>query len=74
MNGKVTNNRIRWYGHVLRMNEWRIQKILNMKVKGNHPMRRSRSKWKQQSKYVAQEEGRTWDETEEQESCGKVHI
>jgi hypothetical protein len=56
------------------MNEGRIQKILNMKVKGNHPMGRSRSKWKQQSKYVTQEEGRTWDETEEQLSCGKVHI
>jgi hypothetical protein len=34
LEGKLTNNRIRWYERVLRMNEERIsKKILNIKVK-----------------------------------------
>jgi hypothetical protein len=36
--GKLTNNRIAWYGHVLKLNEERTpKKVLNMKVKGKHP-------------------------------------
>jgi hypothetical protein len=32
------NNRVRWYGHVLRMNEKNIpEKILNMKIKRKCP-------------------------------------
>jgi hypothetical protein len=34
---KLVNNRIRCCEHVLRMNEDRIPKILNLKLKGNAP-------------------------------------
>jgi hypothetical protein len=35
--GKLTNNRMKWYGYILRMNEERISKnVLNMKVKGKY--------------------------------------
>jgi hypothetical protein len=37
LESKLTNHRIRWNGHLLRMNEERIQKILNMNVKGKWP-------------------------------------
>jgi hypothetical protein len=35
LEGKLTNNKMRWNGYVLRMNEERIpKKLLNMKIKG----------------------------------------
>jgi hypothetical protein len=38
LEGKLTNNRVRWYGQILRMNEERVPKmLLNMKVKGKCP-------------------------------------
>jgi hypothetical protein len=39
---KLTNNRMRWYGHILRMNEERISNVLNKKVKGKLPRGRLR--------------------------------
>jgi hypothetical protein len=35
---QITNNKMRWYGHILRMNGERIlKKVLNMNVKGKLP-------------------------------------
>jgi hypothetical protein len=43
---KLTNNRMRLYGHILRMNEERILNyVLNMKVKGKHLKGRLKSRW-----------------------------
>jgi hypothetical protein len=37
LEGKLSNNRIRFYGHVLRMKEEKIPKnVLNMKGKGKY--------------------------------------
>jgi hypothetical protein len=36
LKGKLKSNRIKWYRHVLRMNEQRTPKVLNMKVKGKY--------------------------------------
>jgi hypothetical protein len=38
LEGKLTNKRMKLYGHIVRMNEERILNyVLNMKVKGKHP-------------------------------------
>jgi hypothetical protein len=60
LKGKLINNRIRWYGYILRINKERIsKKVLNMKVKGKCP------RGKQQvRKDDRQNEGRTWEEIE----------
>jgi hypothetical protein len=61
LKGKLTNNRIKWYGHVLRMNEQRIpKKVFNMKVKGKYPNGRPRLRWEQQVRCHAEggKEGR----------------
>jgi hypothetical protein len=44
LEGKLTNNRIRWYECVLRINEERFpKKVLNMKVKGKCPRGKPKS-------------------------------
>jgi hypothetical protein len=70
---KVTNNKMRWYAHILRVNEDRIPKtVLNTKVKGKCPRGTSRSRWEQQvRKYVTQREGRTQGGNED-DSYGKT--
>jgi hypothetical protein len=67
LDNKLTHNRMRWCGHVLRMNEERIpKKVLNMNMTGKHPRGRPRSRKKQQvRKDVTQREGMSWEETEE---------
>jgi hypothetical protein len=45
---------------------------LNIKVKGKHPRGKLKSRWEQQvRKDVTQNEGRTWEETEEWELWGE---
>jgi hypothetical protein len=45
---EMTNNRIRWCGHVLIANEERIpEKVLSMEVKGDHPGGRPKLEWSQ---------------------------
>jgi hypothetical protein len=53
------------------MKEQRIlKKVFNIKVKGKRQRGRPRSRWKQQvRKNVTQEEGRTWEEIEEEEGA-----
>jgi hypothetical protein len=53
----------------LRINKETIpKKVLNLKVKGKCPRGRLRSTWEQQvRKYITHKEGRSWEETEEQE-------
>jgi hypothetical protein len=59
---KLINNRIIFYGHVLRINEDRIpKKILNFKLKGKYPEGRGKSRWEQLvRKYITQRERRIW--------------
>jgi hypothetical protein len=46
LGGKLRNNRMRWYRHIIRMNEERVpKKVLNMKVKGKYPRVRPKSRW-----------------------------
>jgi hypothetical protein len=63
LKGKITNNRLRLYGRVLRMNEERIpENVLNMEIKWKQPRGRQRLRWEQQiRKNVTQKEGRTWE-------------
>lgn len=53
---KETNNRMQWYGRILKINQERIQKkVLNKKVKGKLPRWGSKSKQQQEvSKDVTQ--------------------
>jgi hypothetical protein len=55
---KLINNRIQWYGHVLRMSKYTLL-VLNMKLKDKWPQDQQ-----QVRKDVIQKEGRTWEETE----------
>jgi hypothetical protein len=48
LEGKLTNNRTRWCGHILRMNERIQKKVQNMKAKGKQSKGRPRSRWEQQ--------------------------
>jgi hypothetical protein len=59
---------MRWYGHILRMNEERIpNKVLNMTVKGKCPRGRLRSRMEQEvRKDVTQKEGRPGEEIEKE--------
>jgi hypothetical protein len=61
--GRCINNRIRWYGCVLVMNEDRPppqKKTFNMKVKGKYLKKSPKSRWEQQvTKDAAQKERRT---------------
>jgi hypothetical protein len=48
LENKQTNKRMRWYEHILRMNEESVpKKSLNMKVKEIHPSGRLRSRSEQ---------------------------
>jgi hypothetical protein len=53
---------LRWYGHVLRLEEERTsKKALNTKVNEKYPSGRLKSGWEEQvRKYVTQREGRSW--------------
>jgi hypothetical protein len=63
LEGKLTNNRMICNAQVFRTNKDRIpKKVQNMKVKGNHPRGRPRSRWKQHVRRDA-----TQKETEEEE-------
>jgi hypothetical protein len=45
LKGKLTNNIIRWYGHVSRKNvERNPEKVLNMQMKGKHSRGRPRTR------------------------------
>jgi hypothetical protein len=59
LESKLSNNRIRWYGHILRIKEERItKKVLSMKVKGKHPRGRPSSRWENQVRKRCHTEGR----------------
>jgi hypothetical protein len=55
------NNRIKWHGHVLRMNkDLNQEKVLSMEPKGKCPRGRPKLRWeKQVRKVVTQNKGRT---------------
>jgi hypothetical protein len=60
LKGILTNKRITWHEHVLRMMRRIQKKALNMKVKGKCSKGRMRSRWEQQvRKDITQKEGRT---------------
>jgi hypothetical protein len=70
LQGKLANNRLRWYRHDLRIIEDRIPAtVLNTKVKQKQPRGRPRSIREQQvRKNITQKEGRTREETAEEEA------
>jgi hypothetical protein len=46
MEGKLINNKIKWYGYFLRMNKDKIlKKNVNKKMKEKHRRERQRSRW-----------------------------
>jgi hypothetical protein len=67
--------RMRLYGHILRMNEDCILNyVLYMKVRGKCPRGRLKSRWDQKfTKDVIQKEGRTWGAIEEAWLCSYPH-
>jgi hypothetical protein len=59
LENKLSNNRIRWYGHILRMKEERMtKKVLSMKVKGECPRGRLSLRWENQVRKICHIEGR----------------
>jgi hypothetical protein len=63
MEGKLRNNRVRWYVHISRMNKEIILKnVLNMKSNGKCARGTSNSRWEEQNmllKGVTRKEHRT---------------
>jgi hypothetical protein len=42
----IERNRLKWYGHVMRMSEERIpRRTLEMKLRGRRPRGRTRTRW-----------------------------
>jgi predicted NAD-dependent protein-ADP-ribosyltransferase YbiA (DUF1768 family) len=75
LEGKLTNKRIRWYGHVSRMNEVRIAKnVLNIKAIGKCPTGRLRSKWEQQVRKGVMQKEEHEKKRRKRRSCGKTQI
>ena len=47
INGKVREIRMRWHGHVVRMEEANpVKKVMNMEIEGTRPRGRPRKRWK----------------------------
>ena len=59
----ISQARLRWYGHVQRMDEERTAKIwLNRRVEGNRMRGRPRKRWEDQVRKEVEERGVEWDE------------
>ena len=59
----ISQARLRWYGHVQRMDEERTAKTwLNRRVEGNRMRGRPRKRWEDQVRKEVEERGVEWDE------------
>ena len=58
----IKSRRMRWAGHVARMEEWRdVHKVLKGKSEGKTPLGRPRRRWEDNIKMDFHEMGRGWD-------------
>ena len=68
----LEENRIRWFGHVMRMGEERLPKmILKIKLKGKKAVGRPRMKWEDQVKRNVERRGKPWQEVIREKSLGR---
>jgi hypothetical protein len=72
MERKLTNNRVRWYRHILRKKREPQRRFLKMKIKGKCPRQKPRIRWEQHVREdVTQKEDhgsklwrKSWEKTE----------
>jgi hypothetical protein len=61
----MERNRLKWYGHVMRMADERIpKKILEMKLRGRRPRGRPRTRWMDQVKRDMERRGKNWTQVQ----------
>ena len=63
----VERSRLRWYGHVMRMNEERIpRRMEGLEVVGWRPRGRPRRRWMDEVKMDVEKRGVAWEEVEKE--------
>jgi hypothetical protein len=70
---QIEGNRLRWLGHVKRMDEHRIPKrVLEMKMRGKRPKGRPQAWWLHQVKRDIERREQSWGNVEQtQEQTGR---
>jgi hypothetical protein len=62
----MERNRLKWYGHVMRMADERIPKtMLEMKMRGRRPRGRPRTRWMDKVKRDAEKRGKKWKQVKQ---------
>jgi hypothetical protein len=62
----IERNRLKWYGHVMRVADDRIPKrTLEMKLRGRRPRGRPRTRWMDQVMRDVEKRGRKWTQVKQ---------
>jgi hypothetical protein len=57
----MERNRLKWYGHIMRMADERISKnMLEMKLRGIRPTGKTRTRWMDQARRDMEKRGKKW--------------
>jgi exonuclease III len=68
LQGRIENSRMRWYGHMKRMDQDRIPRRMHeMEMEGTRPRGRPRRRWLSQIRKGVEDRGQVWERVEREE-------